>query len=362
MKFPGSRLLHQVDLSITGVTLSDVLRSCQQVALTGFAEVRFAEAMGMIFYYLGGEVNALYREGPVAHNGQAAIERLKEQVSGQDATVAVYELPLDMAHMLRGITQRRKLKESLRSSSDLETLLASLAESGHTGTLEIQTESGAAMLLLVQGRVSNVYWETQDGLTFEKGEARRRLDRALAGGVKDLLLSDFSREIWKARHEIQASVHSRLQRGKVDPPAGTEQLASEESEGRTQLLEELSVEVPALLMASLFDMLTGSILCRKVRGTQSLRVGVLAERIPSFLLFLKDLVAAQDDDRVELVTISTERVLCVVAVIPRTQEAVAVLADKAQPTALIESGLNRAIQSYLARLRPTREVRARADS
>ena len=77
MKFPGSKLLHQVDLSNQGVSLGDVLRSCQQVGLTGFAEVRRADAMGMIFYYLGGEVTALFREGQVAHNGQAAVDRLR---------------------------------------------------------------------------------------------------------------------------------------------------------------------------------------------------------------------------------------------------------------------------------------------
>jgi hypothetical protein len=110
MKFPGSKFLHQVDLSNQGVALSDVLRSCQQVGLTGFAEVRRADAMGMIFYYLGGEVNALFREGQVAHNGQAAIDRLRALTPDQEMSVAVYELPLDMAHLLRGITQRRKLK------------------------------------------------------------------------------------------------------------------------------------------------------------------------------------------------------------------------------------------------------------
>src|SRR5512143_3593142 len=108
MKFPGSKLLHQVDLSNQGVSLGDVLRSCQQVALTGFAEVRRTDAMGMIFYYLGGEVNALFREGQVAHNGQAAVDRLKALAPDQDTSVSVYELPLDMAHLLRGITQRRK--------------------------------------------------------------------------------------------------------------------------------------------------------------------------------------------------------------------------------------------------------------
>src|SRR5512138_72482 len=114
MKFPGSKLLHQVDLSNQGASLGDVLGSCRQVGLTGFAEIRRGDAMGMIFYYLGGEVNALFREGQVAHNGQAAIDRLRALVPDPDMTVAVYELPLEVAHLLRGITQRRKLKDEVK--------------------------------------------------------------------------------------------------------------------------------------------------------------------------------------------------------------------------------------------------------
>ena len=64
MKFPGSKLLHHWDLSAQAPALDDLFRSSQQAGLTGFAEMKFPEAVGMIFYYLGGEVNALYREGP----------------------------------------------------------------------------------------------------------------------------------------------------------------------------------------------------------------------------------------------------------------------------------------------------------
>jgi len=310
--------------------------------------------MGMIFYYLGGEVNALYREGQVAHNGQAALDRLKALVPDQDTTVAVYELPLDMAHLLRGITQRRRLKEALTSTADLEALIDRLRESGQTGTLEIQTSLGAGILLLVQGRVSNTYWETPDGLTFEKGEARRRLDRAITAGDAQLLLSDFSRDIWKARHEIQTSVRSRLEPRKGEPPAGSEQLLSEEKGSREQLLEDLYGEIPSLLHALVFDLMTGSILKRKIRGTDALGVGLLAERLPSFILFLRDLVAAQDGDHMEAVDLSTHRVQCVVAVIAETNEGVGVIADKSQPTALIASALGRLTRAYAARVRPVR--------
>ena len=163
MKFPGSKLLHEWDLSVQRMSFDDLLNSCRQAGLTGLAEVRIQDGMGLIFYYMGGEINALFREGATAHNGQAALERLRARSAGGTGSVSVYELPLDMAHLLRGMTNRKRMKERVRSQADFEELLRGLERAEHTGTLEIQTQTGAAMVLLVRGRVSNVYWEAQEG-------------------------------------------------------------------------------------------------------------------------------------------------------------------------------------------------------
>src|SRR5688572_10453798 len=197
VKFPGSKLLHNWDLSSQSLSLNDLLRSCQQVGLTGFAEVKTPTAVAMIFYYLGGEVNALYREGSMAYNGNTALERLRAQAAGLEGEVNVYELPLDMAHLLRGITNRQKLKETLKPAAALEALLARMKSAEHTGTLEVQTPRGAAMILLVNGRVANTYWETKIVLTFGKGEARSNLEADLEREEGRLFLSEFSRDVWK---------------------------------------------------------------------------------------------------------------------------------------------------------------------
>ena len=165
MKFPGSKLLHHWDLSIQKISLDDLFRSCQQVGLTGFAEVKFPNSVGMIFYYLGGEVNALYREGSVAYHGQAALDRLRAQVTGDEGIISVFELPLDMARLLRGITNRQRLKEPVNSREELAELLSRLEGQQHTGTLEVLAPDGAAMVLIVGGRVSNTYFESKGGLT-----------------------------------------------------------------------------------------------------------------------------------------------------------------------------------------------------
>ena len=81
-------------------------------------------AVAMIFYYLGGEVNALYREGAMAYNGRSARDACARRRRGVEGEVAVYELPLDMAHLLRGITNRQKLQETLKSKDELGHALA----------------------------------------------------------------------------------------------------------------------------------------------------------------------------------------------------------------------------------------------
>jgi hypothetical protein len=323
------------------------------VGLTGFAEIKFPQAAAMIFYYLGGEVNALYREGAVAYNGQAALERLRAQVAGEEGSVSVYELPLDMAHLLRGITNRQKLRETVMSRGDLTDLLRRLEKAEHTGTLEIQTQAGSAMLLLVRGRVSNTYWETTGGLTFEKGEARQHLEQALDKVEGIVFLSEFSRDVWKTRHEVQQAVRSRLEQR--DEPPATEQVAAEEVALRNQVLEEVSTQVPSLIQAFIFDLLTGSVLARKGGGgTSAIRVGLLAEKVPSVTMYLRDLVATEDEDSIELIELSTERVATLVAIVPEALEAIAVLADKSQPTAFVGAALARSVRSYAARLHPAR--------
>jgi hypothetical protein len=356
VKFPGSKLLHHFDLKVQRLSLEDLLRSCQQAGLTGFAEVQLPGAVAMIFYYLGGEVNALYREGAVAHNGQAALDRLKAQVDTGEGNISVYELPLDMAHLLRGITNRQRLKETIHGRAELDEFLRRLERSEHTGTLEIQTEAGSAMVLLVRGRTSNTYFETAGGLTFEKGEARQKLEDALKSHEGQLFLSEFSRDVWKSRHEVQTSVRSRLERHEEAAP--TDQIAAEEQALRARILDDIARQVPSLIQVFMFDLMTGTTLVRKGSPTAAIRVGIIAEKVPALTAYVRDLVAAEEDDFVEVVELQTGRLAAIIAIVPEAQEAIALLADKAQPTALIGAILARAVRTYSAQLHPARNASA----
>jgi phosphoserine phosphatase len=131
-------------------------------------------------------------------------------------------------------------------------------------------------------------------------------------------------------------------------------VAAEETALRHQVLEELSNQVPSMIQAFVFDLMTGAVLARKGRGTSAIRVGLLAEKVPSLTIYLRDLVATEDADEVELIEVSTARVATLVAIVSEAQEAIAVLADKAQPTALISAALSRVVRSYASRLHPSR--------
>ncbi|HWX24647.1 MAG TPA: hypothetical protein VN083_06365, partial [Vicinamibacteria bacterium] len=206
-------------------------------------------------------------------------------------------------------------------------------------------------------RTSNTYFETADGLTFEKGEARQKLEEALKSYEGHLFLSEFSRDVWKSRHEVQTAVRSRLERHEETLP--TDQIASEEAALRTRVLDELSAQLPSLIQAFIFDLMTGVILARRGSTTSAIRVGLLAEKVPSLTAYVRDLVAAEDDDEIELIELQTGRLAALVAISSEAQEAIAVLADKAQPTALVGAILGRAVRGYAARLHPARNVGAR---
>ncbi|HET7745939.1 MAG TPA: hypothetical protein VFM29_01480 [Vicinamibacteria bacterium] len=355
MKFPGSKLLHHWDLPTPNLSLVDLLKSCQQVGLTGFAEVKTSQAVAMIMYYQGGEVNALYREGALAFNGMAALDRLRELPLTTEGTLSVFELPLDLAHLLRGITKRQKLRETLKGHEQLAEFLQRMEKAEHTGTIEVQNSMGSAMILIVRGRVSNMYWEASGGTTFEGGEARKRLERSLDKEESMIFLSEFSRDVWKTRHEVQTAVVSRLARR--EEGAQAEEVVSEEIQLRRQVLDELITEWPAIVQAFMFDVLTGAVYVRRAgKGSSLLKIGLLAEKIPNLTQVVRDMITLEDKDELEIVQVTTDRVAMLVAMVPHAAEAIAVVAEKAQPTQLIGAALLRRARSYADRLHPARGV------
>ena len=351
MKFPGSKLLHRFDLGAQKGSLEGLLRSSRASGFTGLVEVVREGAIGLIFYYIGAEVNALYRADGSALSGQEALEGMRTAAGQGETTVSVFELPLDLAYLMRGLTRRQRLPDAVNDSASLQDVLHRLEKVEHTGTLEAQGAVGSAVVLLVRGRVSNVYFESVDGVTYDQSEARAKLEEAASAGLGHPFLGEFSREAWKTRHEVRAPMASRLQR--PDPRAP--EAVTEEMAARRAALDDLSAEAPGLRQAFVLDLLAGVVLGRVVRSSVDLDVASLAEVLPALLRDLRGRVEGHEGaDSLEFVEISTERVSILAAVVSETQEALVLLTDRSQPTALVTAALHRVVRAYTERAAPTR--------
>ena len=152
-----------------------------------------------------------------------------------------------------------------------------------------------------------------------------------------------------------APVRSRLERRDEIQDRPTEEIASEETLLREQVLEELTTQLPGVIQAFIFDLMTGSIYLRKGRGATDVHVGPLAELVPDLAISLRDQMAAADEsDPLDFIELSTEKLSILVTMVAEAQEAIAVVADRSQPTALIGAALSQAVHGYTARLHPAR--------
>jgi hypothetical protein len=351
MRFPGGKKLHAWDLTSDRVSVDDLLRSCQQVGLTGFAELRSAAGAGMILYYQGTEVSALYREGATTYHGQEARQQLRSSMRGEQGTISVFELPLEMAHLLRGITNRRRLPARLRNPADLQKQLEEMKIGEHTGMLEVHTDRGSATVLFVAGRICSLYWDAGDGIALEREAALAGLQQALRGGEPAAFISDFSRDVWKSRHEVQ---DAKLRTGALaGDPAGDDP-ADRQAALRRDALEELDQQIPALVQGLVFDLLTGAVLARRIRSTAALKAALIADKLPDLTRHAREILWAEGDHELEVIELSTNRLTALVVVVPETLEAVAAIADKAQPTAHVAAILGRTAQAYAVAVRGRR--------
>jgi hypothetical protein len=343
MMFPAGARLHEWDLSTAGTPLDDLLRSCQQVSLTGFAEIKLSTGVGVILYYQGSEATAVFRQqSGASYQGQEALRRLRQAAAERDGTVVVYELPLEMAHVLRGITNRRRVSEPISTVAHLDAFLERLQTDRHTGMLEVQTSAGVAALLLVNGRMSNLYLERADGRKLERAPALQELQRALDGTQSaTVFLSDFSRDVWKARHDVASGPPS------AEAAASSSPMDERESALRHELLKKAEDSIPVFAVGMVVDLMTLAVLARRSRGASALSVEQLASRVPSVLGGMCEALA-RDGDLPELLELTAGHCVMVVVVADETHEALVVIADRAQPTAQITAAARRLVGTYAA--------------
>ena len=144
MRFPGSKLLSQ-DLSTETTSFDSIIRHCENVNLSGYMEVTFGDAEGLLLFYLGEQINIIYRHTNKIFLGNEATLKLRNTAQMREGKISIYELPLDMAHMLRGLSNRKEIFGQIFAADPLKDFIKQLHSDGHTGSLEILTNKGIGM-------------------------------------------------------------------------------------------------------------------------------------------------------------------------------------------------------------------------
>jgi hypothetical protein len=337
-------------------------------------EIAFGDAEGLILFYLGEQIRVIYRAGSEIFISNDATLKLRNTAQNKEGKVSIYELPLDMAHMLRGLSNRKEIFGQIFAPDPLKELLKKLEEDGHTGSLEVITNKGTGMLLLVRGRFSNCYFETEDGVTFEKRDAVNRIYEILGRPETSahVFQSDFSPDQWKSRHETQRARRSRLHEileQKRPQEAGAPPTAEAPSAAATpvsetppstavkdrkplqrKVLTDIKQHTPSILAAFFFDMDTEEIELDLVEAPSETEDRLIVDKLPAFVKFLENLAAIRNDDHVEELSLSTENFYLIVKCIPETGEGLALITDKSQPVTLAASLLLNSVHRYVLML------------
>jgi hypothetical protein len=386
MRFPGSKLLSQ-ELSTRTTPFDSIIRHCEDVNLSGYLEITFGDAEGLILFYLGEQINVIYRHGVNKFflGGEATL-KLRNTAELKEGKISIYELPLDMAHMLRGLSNRKEIFGQIFASDPLKDLVKKLQTEGHTGSLEVLTNKGTGMILNVRGRFSTAYFETEAGVTFEKKEALNKiydlLDRDDTSAR--VFQSDFSPDIWKARQQGGSKARaSRLQEileqrrpphptGEARDHDGSETSRERESgSGRAihkeggaanatgdtdrrplqeQILAEIRDQTPSLLAAFFFNLRTEEIDAELVVAPAETSDRLIVDKLPAFVKYLENLAAMRGDDHVEMLSMSTENFYLIVRCLRDTDEGIALITDRSQPVTLASSLLLNSAHRYLTML------------
>ena len=258
------------------------------------------------------------------------------------------------------------------------------------------------MILQVRGRFSNAYFETDAGVTFEKGEAINKVYSLLErpDTTARVFKSDFSSDIWKARQHGGKARASRLhdilehaRPSEVDAahqenggdPAHTEERPdtnetpseAETAEGPTHLrevtrvpkatlasdtspsdrrtlqkriLDDIREQTPSMLTAFFFDLATEDIDTRVIAVPDGTDKRLLVTKLPAFMKYLENLTAMAEDDHVESMSMTTENFYLIVKILPEVSEGIALVTDRSQPSTLATSLLLNSSHRYLTML------------
>ncbi|OGW62630.1 MAG: hypothetical protein A2V83_10140 [Nitrospirae bacterium RBG_16_64_22] len=210
--FPGGSLLFET-LIDSHTVIENLLDEVKKTNLSGFCEVRFPQTIGLVFFYSGEPTSVIFKSPGKVSSGQEGLEDLKDFChQHKGGKLSVYELPNDVAFMLRGLTNRTQITAEADWSGRLRMLIDELAEEKYTGALDVITSAGKGLILLVGGKISTTSFEIESGIVFSGKDGLEKIYQVMdkPGVACKIYKSDFSAETWKERQILGIPRESRI--------------------------------------------------------------------------------------------------------------------------------------------------------
>jgi hypothetical protein len=212
MLFPGRKALME-NIPTRNIQVDDLVSEFTKQNFSGYAEFLFDEGRGIVLFHSGEVVTAIFKKHDTVKGQDDAITAIKNTSRLEEGKVNSYQLPSEMAHMLRGLCNRKFLEE-IHVSGKLKLILDKLEQNNETGTLDVlftdRKEKG--MILFINGRISNSFLEMDRNLTLEGKDALDRIYQLTdeTDGSCKIFQSEFSQEIWKSRRGTGKPHESRM--------------------------------------------------------------------------------------------------------------------------------------------------------
>ncbi|MEK6813860.1 MAG: hypothetical protein AABY65_03905 [Nitrospirota bacterium] len=210
--FPGGSLLFETLIDSHAV-IENLLGEVKKTNLSGFCEVRFPQTIGLVFFYSGEPTSVIFKSPGKVSSGKEGLTDLEEFChQHKGGKLSVYELPNDVAFMLRGLTNRKQITAEADWSGRLRMLIDELAEQKYTGALDVITSAGKGLILLVGGKISTTSFEIESGIAFSGKDGLEKIYQVMdkPGVACKIYKSDFSAETWKERQILGIPRESRI--------------------------------------------------------------------------------------------------------------------------------------------------------
>lgn len=210
--FPGGSLLFETLIDSHAV-IENLLDEVKKTNLSGFCEVRFPQTIGLVFFYSGEPTSVIFKSPGKVSSGKEGLTDLEEFChQHKGGKLSVYELPNDVAFMLRGLTNRKQITAEADWSGRLRMLIDELAGEKYTGALDVITSAGKGLILLVGGKISTTSFEIESGIVFSGKDGLEKIYQVMdkPGVACKIYKSDFSAETWKERQILGIPRESRI--------------------------------------------------------------------------------------------------------------------------------------------------------